>query len=268
MKPNHLPFSYKTSRLTWLTLVLALFSLLSACASRPLATVHSEGEAIEIIDVLRENEIISDKLEIGDEKTKQYQISVSEDFLGGSDNYSAAFQVLTDNCLPHRDSAPPQDSGLIPSIEVEKLRTQWQLKMNIVRQLRKLPGVTCTDVNFVFPQDQLTSINPYPATASVTLSYKNQDVGFNEQQIKSLVSTSVPNLQPDKVTVVMTHKPVRPIQKFSRGNLNKFLLIGGAALFVILGSVTLIFFLQRRRSGKETSTALVELPEVIENSET
>ena len=268
MKLNHFQILFGASKTVFAALSLTILLSLTACSSRSVATVASEGEAIEIIDVLRENEIISDKTEVGDERSKQYQILVDEDYLGGSDNYSAAFQILSDNCLPHRDPAPPQDNGVIPSIEVEKQRTQWQLKMNIIRQLRKLPGVTCVDVNFVFPQDQLTSINPYPATASVVILYKNQDVGFNEQQIKNLVATSVPNLQPEKVTVQMSYKPIRPIVKFNRRNLNKILLIGGAALFVILGSVLLIFFLRKRGGNSETSTALVELPEVIEDSET
>lgn len=267
MKLNNFQFLGGPTKSIFLASSLAALAFLSGCSSKPLATITSEGEAIEVIDVLRENGIASDKTEIGDERSKQYQIFVHEDFLGGSDNYSAAFQVLSDNCLPHRDPQQPQESGPIPTPGIEKLRTEWQLKMNIIRQLRKLPAVTCPDVNFVFPEDQLRSVTPYPATASVTLSYKNQDIGFNEQQVRNLVAASVPNLQPDNVKVVMTYKPVRPIQSFNRGNLNKILLIGGTGLFVILGSVLLIYFLQRRRSNAETSTALAELPEVIENSE-
>lgn len=148
---------------------------LAGCAAKPVVTVPTEAEAIEIIDVLRENGIQGDKVETGDERNRHYQIIVGEDFMGG-DNYSQAMQILSDNCLPHTDPPPVQEGGFVASVEAEKAKFQRQLKMNIIGQLRKLPNVTCVDVNFVMPQDQLASLQPYQAQAGVLVMYKSQEI--------------------------------------------------------------------------------------------
>jgi type III secretion protein J len=230
--------------------------LLAGCGTKPIATVPSESEAIEIIDVLQQNEISSDKEEVGDEKTRQYRILIREDWLSSGDTYAAAIQILHDHCLPH--SLPPaiQEASFIGSPEVERSKVQRQLKINIIGQLRKLPGVTCVDVNFVPPQDQLAALEPYPATAAVTVSYKTPEAAFNEVAVRNLVAGSIPKLQPDKVTVVLSHQPLRPLPQSNKSSLTKIMLIVGAGLIVIVGSVLLIYFLQRRR--QTGSMALTE----------
>lgn len=236
-------------------LLIVLCLSFSACSGKSVVTVPTESEAIEILDVFQENEIPAEIKQVGDEKTKSYSIIVNEDFLGGSNNQSIAIQVLSDNCLPHRDPPIIEEGGLIASVEAEKAKAQRQVKINIIGLLRRFRDATCVDVTYVPPQDQLASITPYPATASVVIGYKSSEPGFTDTEIRNLVSGSVPNLQPDKVNVKLAYRPVRPIVRPVRNGINKVLLIGGAGLTVILGSVLLIYFMQRRKT-KTTSTAL------------
>ena len=247
----------------WLILCFVV-CLATACTNKPVATVESEAEAIQIVTVLREYDIASEKEAIGDEKNRQFNILLESGFMGG-DEHSSAYQILNDHCLPHREPAPIADGGFIASNEAEKAKVQRQLKISIISQLQKLPGVTCVDVNFVQPQDQLAAVNPYPATASVIVNRKNQEVDFNVQDVKNLVASSVPNLQPDKVTAVLMFQPVRPIVKVKSNMTQKLLLIGGAGLVIVIGAVLLVYFMQKRRQ-RSTSTALERTGE-FENAE-
>lgn len=246
--------------------LLALSSsvFFTGCATKQLATVPNDSEANEIINVLHENDIDAVKSEVTVNNVRQYQISTQGDFFGGSDDYMTAIQILHDNCLPLSDPPPIESGGYMASVEVERAKIQRQLKINIIRQLRQLPGVTCVDVIFVEPQKEIT-INPYPASASVIINYKNQEPGFTEQELKNLVAGSVQNLSPEKVTVKPVYNPVRPIQKSTHTNVGRLILIGGVGLLIILGSVFLVYFLRKRRG---TSTSLVVQPEEFEEVET
>lgn len=248
----------------WLILCCAA-GLTAACTNKPVATVESEAEAIQIVTVLREYDIASEKEAVGDEKNRQFNILLDGGLLGG-DEHAAAYQILNDHCLPHREPAPIADGGFIASNEAEKAKVQRQLKISIINQLQKLPGVTCVDVNFVQPQDQLAAVNPYPATASVIVNRKNQEVDFNVQDVKNLVATSVPNLQPDKVTAVLMFQPVRPIAKAKNNLTQKLLLVGGAGLVIVIGSVLLVYFMQKRRQ-RNTALVLAERNGEFENAE-
>ena len=250
----------------WAGLIFLL--AFAACGGKQIATVPSEAEAIEIMDVLRENEIQSDKASVGDEKTRQFQITINEDSFGDS-TYSAALQVLRDNCLPHQAPPPVDEGGFVASIEAERAKVQRQLKMNIIGQLRKLAGVTCVDVNFVLPQDQFAAMNPYPAVATVLVSYKNEQINFNEQDIKNMVAGSIPNLQADRVSVKLSYQPVRAVPRSPRSNTVRILTIGGAGLLVILGSIFLVYWLQKRRhrnDNKELREAHDEAEEELDET--
>lgn len=239
--------------------------LFAACGSKQLATVPNDSEANEIINVLHENGIDASKDEVLENNARHYKITVHNDTFGGSDDYMSAIQILHDNCLPLHDPPPIESGSYMASLEVERAKIQRQLKINIIRQLRQLPGVTCVDVIFVEPQREI-SIEPYPASASVVINYKNQEPGFNEQDVKNLVAGSVPKLDPAKVSVKPIYNPVRPVQKSNSTNVGRIALIGGAGLLVILGSIFLVYFLRRRRSSN--STALAVQPEEFAEVET
>jgi type III secretory pathway lipoprotein EscJ len=237
--------------------VLIAFSVFSAlfmigCTGRPIASVPTETEAIEIEDILRENEIQSQHTTVGEDKNKVFQITVSQSIIG-EDNYSNAIQILRDHCLPHSDPPPIEESGLTASVEAEKAKTQRQLKMNIIRQLRQLPGVTCVDVNLVMPQDRLARLETYPSSAAVTIGFKNATAGFTEDEVKNLVSRSIPDLKAEMVAVKLSYQPPRQITRNPNRAWIRLAIIGGVALVLMIGVVFVVFWLQikRRKNSSE-----------------
>jgi type III secretory pathway lipoprotein EscJ len=221
--------------------------LLAGCSARKVQTVKVESEANQIIDVLGENGIRARKNEVGEGDRKTFEIVVN----GDDETVAAAIQLMEDHCLGRPDPPEPEGSAVITSIEVERAREQRRLKMNIESQLRKLPGVTCVDVNFVPPQDRSLAINPYPSTASVLINYKTPTFSVSKEEIAGLVARSVPALQPENVSVVITPKPLRPLpeNKISY-NFARIALVSGIGLATVLAFVSVIFVLRKKRRGK------------------
>lgn len=226
--------------------LLFLFAtlVLAGCNTRKVQTVKIEAEANQIIDVLGENGIRARKNEIGEGERKSFEIVVN----GDDETIAAAIQLMEDHCLGRPDPPEPEGGAVITSIEVERAREQRRMKMNIESQLRKLPGVTCVDVNFVPPQDRSLAINPYPSTASVLVNYKTQAFGVGKDEIASLVARSVPALQPENVSVVIAAKPLRPLPDNKIAyNFTRIALVSGIGLATILGFVGVIFMLRKKR---------------------
>jgi type III secretory pathway lipoprotein EscJ len=221
--------------------------LLAGCSARKVQTVKVEAEANQIIDVLGENGIRARKNEVGEGDRKTFEIVVN----GDDETVAAAIQLMEDHCLGRPDPPEPEGSAVITSIEVERAREQRRMKMNIESQLRKLPGVTCVDVNFVPPQDRSLAINPYPSTASVLINYKTPTFSVGKEEIAGLVARSVPALQPENVSVVITPKPLRPLPENKIAyNFTRIALVSGIGLATVLAFVSVVFVLRKKRRGK------------------
>jgi type III secretory pathway lipoprotein EscJ len=225
-----------------------LFS--AGCSARKVHTVRVEAEANQIIDVLGENGIQARKNEVGEGERKQFEILVN----GDDRTLASAIQLMEDHCLGQPE--PPEIEGgtVITSIEVERAREQRRMKMNIESQLRKLPGVTCVNVNFVPPQDRSLAINPYPSTASVLVNYKTQSFPVSKEDISNLVARSVHALQPENVSVVLNAKPLRPLPDNKLGyNFTRVALVSVIGFATILTFVSIVFFLQKKRRNRATA---------------
>jgi type III secretory pathway lipoprotein EscJ len=223
--------------------------LLAGCSARKVQTVKVEAEANQIIDVLGENGIRARKNEVGEGDRKTFEILVN----GDEETVAAAIQLMEDHCLGRPDPPEPESGVVITSLEVERAREQRRMKMNIESQLRKLPGVTCVDVNFVPPQDRSLAINPYPSTASVLVNYKTQTFPVSKDEIASLVARSVPALQPENVSVVVTAKPLRPLPDNKIAyNFTRIALVSGIGLATILAFVSVVFVLRKKRKNQSS----------------
>lgn len=122
------------------------------------------------------------------------------------------------------------------------------MKINIESQLRKLPGVTCVDVNFVPPQDKSLAINPYPSTATALVTYKTPTFPVSKEEVASMVAGSVPALDAKNVTVVLTFKPLRQLPDFKTTyNITRIALVSGIGFVTILAFVLIVFLLQKKR---------------------
>ncbi|HLM55263.1 MAG TPA: hypothetical protein VK422_03990 [Pyrinomonadaceae bacterium] len=229
---------------------LAFAALASAgCGRTSVATVPTESEAIEIIDVLRESGFEDlEKREVGEGEQRRWAVEMDEGLFGGGDG-SLALQRLRDYGLPRQEEAPIPEGGFVTSEAVQKAQEQRRIRADIERQLRALPGVTVALVTVVMPQDPTLELNPYSASASVVLVHKEQSAPFTEQQIQNLVAKGVPKLKPEDVSVTISQQQPRPIphREFGARRRTNLLLAFGAALVLVMASLLVVLLLQTRR---------------------
>lgn len=235
-------------------LIAGLF-LLAGCGANRIQTVKDESEANQIIDVLHEYGIEAYTNPVGEGDRRTYEIMVE----GNSETRNAAVQLMQDHCLPKPEPPAVEGGTIISSMEKEKQQAYRRTKINIESQLRKLPGVTCVEVNFVPPQERTLALNPYPATASVLINYKTEVFTVSKEDIAALVAKSVPALDPANVSVVIAPKPLRPLPQNTSYQITRIALISGIGFATVLTFVGIVYFLQRKR--REQGVERAELAE-------
>lgn len=248
-----MPLSQSFKRLARLLLLFVLAGLSSACGDKSVAQVSSESDAIEIVDVLKEHGFDVSKEEVGEGATRRWSVVVNEGLFGGSDA-ALAMQVLRDNGLPRPEDkgleGAYEDQGMFPSESAQHAQRLKELKTEIERQLRMLPGVTRASVTIVLPEDNALNLNPHPATAGVLIVYKDPKPAFTGEQIQNLVAGGVRGLKPQNVNVSMSQQPPRAVPRqdlsIRRRTLTVLTIISIPALIllVLLG----IWWMRRRRT--------------------
>jgi type III secretory pathway lipoprotein EscJ len=242
----------------WLSAILLFVPLfLTSCGdSASLATVSTEGEGIEILNILHENGISAHKEEVGEEGVKQWKIVLDQRWFGGTEEVAMANQVLQDNGLPrptYSGSTPASDGGMFKDEATRKAEQLKERETDLQRKLRLLPGVIGIEVTIVEPEDSSININPYPSTAAVLIVTKDDPPNFDQATIRGLVARSVPKLNADSVFVTITTKPVRPLAWRALGaqRQHKILDAVGIGIMTILASSIVVLMLQLRRQNNE-----------------
>lgn len=245
--------------LSFLVFVLPLF--VTACGdTASLATVSTEGEAIEILNVLHENGIEAHKEDVGEDTIKQWRLVLDQSWFGGGEEVALANQVLQDNGLPrarYSGAAPASDTGGV--FKDEATRKAEQLKereADLQNKLRLLPGVIGVEVSIVEPEDSSIKVDPYPATAAVMIVSKDDPPNFDPATIRGLVARSVPKLNADSVYVAITTKPVKPLpwREMGARRRHKILDAVGIGVMFILASSIVVLLLQMRRQNSERAS--------------
>jgi type III secretion protein J len=236
--------------------MLALTSFSTACRSRSVTTVSTEAEAIEIIDVLRENGFDADKEEVGETETKRWSVLISVGWFSSGDA-ALAMQVLRDHGLPRPEDkgmeGAYEEQGMFPSESAQKAQRLKELKTEIERQLRMLPGVVRVSVNIVLPEDNTLNLNPYPASASVIIVHRDPKPAFTGEQIQNSVAGSVPNLKAENVRVTMAQQQPRPVQRrdLEMRRRSTILAILAGFVTIVLTILLIMFWRQSRRKSAE-----------------
>lgn len=243
----------QSRRLALCCLLFIIISFTAACGDKSVATVSTENEAIEILDVLRDQGFKVDKEEIVSEnETKKWSVVVDEGLFGSGDA-ALAIQVLVDRGLPRPEDkgmeGAYEEQGMFPSESAQKAQRLKELKTEVERQLRMLPGIVRVSVNIVLPEDNTLSLNPYPASASVVIVHKDPQPGFTGEQVQNSVAGSVPNLKAENVRVTLAQQQARPIQRrdVDVRRRNNMLLAAGIGLIIVLGCFLVVLILQTRR---------------------
>ncbi len=86
---------------------------------------------------------------------------------------------------------------------VQSLNRQRALEGELARTIRSLRGVTSARVHLVLPKRQLFDEEAGSPTASIVVGLGGRELSADQvRSLRNLVASAVPNLKPDKVTVV------------------------------------------------------------------
>jgi len=89
---------------------------------------------------------------------------------------------------------------------VQQLNRQRALEGELARTIRALDGITSARVHLVLPKRQLFEEEAELPSAAVSIGVGGREPGADQvRAIQNLVSGAVPNLKPDRVTVVDQH---------------------------------------------------------------
>jgi flagellar M-ring protein FliF len=89
---------------------------------------------------------------------------------------------------------------------VQQLNRQRALEGELSRTIRGLDGITGARVHLVLPKRQIFEEEAEQPSASVTLGVGGREPGPDQvRAVQNLVSGAVPNLKPDRVTVIDQH---------------------------------------------------------------
>ena len=233
--------------------MVAFFLLVTTgCNTVELTSGLTESSATEVIVVLRGNGITAKKIadESGQEKTWTVTVTASR--------ASDAWQVLVENELPRDEPKGFAEffgkSKLIPTETEEKAIFLQAICGELARTVEAMPSVIDARVHVSIPdKDPLRRVmegeEPPPATAAVMVKRWKSDGGdepenqVDEQDIKTLVASSVEGLRPANVTVVTKSvRPAEPVKQIQGGGgANYFLPLAGlAAVLVVLLLLTMM----------------------------
>lgn len=89
---------------------------------------------------------------------------------------------------------------------VQTLNRQRALEGELARTIKSLDGVASARVHLVLPKRQLFEEEAGSPTASIVVGLTGRDLGADQvRALRNLVASAVPNLKPERVTVVNEH---------------------------------------------------------------
>src|SRR5262249_21132329 len=89
---------------------------------------------------------------------------------------------------------------------VQQLNMKRALEGELARTIRSLDGVTEARVHLVMPRRQLFEDEAEQPTAAVTIGVGAREPSADQvRSVQNLVAGAVPNLKPDRVTVIDQH---------------------------------------------------------------
>ena len=237
----------------WLAgLLVGLFLL--GC-SVPVATDLDESDANRVTVALQQSGISAQKT-VDRQNRDRFGVLVSRD------DASFALAVLAAHSLPKPPTAGVLKAlggqTLVPTENAERARLLVGTAGELERSLTAIDGIIDARVHLaVAPRESLIDdTKPPPPKASVLLRYQGQAPAVTIDQVKLLVAGAVPDLVPERVSVVST--PIGPLPKrdskmarfgpltVTRGSLTILRTMAASVVAVFLACGALLLWLWRR----------------------
>lgn len=211
LKPKHFTQSILANLKLFILAFCASLFLTGCEGSTVIVNELDERDANEIIVFLTGYQIPAEKMANasgagGGSSTPTWNVAVK------TSDKMKALTLLNNNGLPRRRSANLltlfQKQGLVSSELEEKIRYQAGLAEQIAGTVRKIDGIIDADIQISFPQEDSSPGMPKKTEAITAAVYiKHQGVLDNPNshlilKIKQLVSSSIPGLSFDNVTVI------------------------------------------------------------------
>ena len=195
---------------------LLLASLAFVCVAGCSVELHhdlTEQDANDIYVLLQENGIAAAKVRDEGGNQPTYVIAVPKR------DAATASRLLSEYSLPRPKISGlrifADKKGMIPTQTEERAMLLEAMGGEIAMALNRIDGVLDARAIVVTPEVSELTLpeNRPPNTASVLVRYRANTDGkppLTEEQIQRFVATSLPDMKPDNVTVLLTH--ARPPQ--------------------------------------------------------
>lgn len=191
-------------------ILICLFGLilsLSACNSKStIVNSVSERDANEIVVLLNSKGILAEKVAAPVSAVGATNAVVVWDIVVPPNQITDALGVLNQSGLPRVKGTTLLDlfgnQGLVPSDMQDKIRYQEGLSEQLATTIRKMDGIMDANVQITFPTEDN---NCKALTASVYVKHRGILDNPNSlaiTKIKRLVSSAIPCLTPENVSVV------------------------------------------------------------------
>lgn len=199
---------------------LALALLAAGCGRVELYQDLTEEEANEILVLLAENGIRTNKKKTIVQNEVSYAVEVRD-----TDMVRARSLLLQHNLPRKREQGLDgvyKEKGLIPTPDEQKARFLLALKGEIINSLERIPQIVDADVVLNVPQrDEFANAEEQKLqrpTASVIVRVKPEASGLEgitEPKIQQFVSSAIEGMNPRDVTVIISYvsgeePPMRP----------------------------------------------------------
>ena len=208
---------------------------LAACSGQELYRDIDESEANEMVAVLMNAGIESDKVAGKDEA---FAVEV------GQGDFARAVEVLRENGLPRERyeslGTVFKKEGFTSSSLAERARLVYGLSQELSNTISQFDGVVDARVHLAMPEaDALTGVAD-PPSASVFVKYREGfDLRSQTAAIKSLVTNSIEGLEYDNVSIAMTQ--ARPLPAPPPATIGDRLADWLVPLAAALGTLLLVF---------------------------
>ncbi len=248
---------------------IIVFSLVAlvGCGSEELIGGIGEGQALEVIVLLRHYGIDAQKTPVGSGQDMTWTVTVA------SRDASNARQVLVENDLPRDKPKGFEEffgkSKLIPTETEEKAIFLQAQAGELAQTIEAMPTVIDARVHISIPKDdplrQLAEgEEPLRPSAAVFVKHWKPQEGtrpegiVREEDIQKLVASSVAGLSALDVTVVRkTVEPVDPTPLSAVAG-KEFLVMPLAGIALLLVIILLVLAMKNKSLGKQVATLAAE----------